>query len=178
MNSYKLQVIFQLFLVHLTETPCRVGQPWRLYKCGGSISGHQSRLHHDSMNIRMPYVLIRESYLCTSSTVEGLPSNEARILAEKCCSYPDLRDEKIRRLDFHIPSLLILNCLEQLGYRVVTSGSFVASQVKRKDEKLTKKFFNYRVFPQNLFRKNLFGHCTDLLRIYLSRILLTRNNYH
>ena len=49
---------------------------------------------------------------------------------EKCCHYPDLRDEKVRRLEFSSSSsLVILNSLEQLGYRVVTSGSFVASQV-------------------------------------------------
>ena len=48
---------------------------------------------------------------------------------EKCCSYPELRDEKTRRLEFNSSSLLILNSLEQLGYKVVTSGSFVASQV-------------------------------------------------
>ena len=77
----------------------------------------------------MPYVLVRESFLCISSTVEGLPSNEARILAEKCCTYPELKEEKQRRLDFNIPSLPILNSLEQLGYKVVSSGSFVASQV-------------------------------------------------
>jgi len=76
----------------------------------------------------MPYVLVRESFLSTACTVEGLPLNEARILGEKCCSYPELRDEKTRRLEFNSSSLLILNSLEQLGYKVVTSGSFVASQ--------------------------------------------------
>ena len=81
---------------------------------------------HDP-SLAMPYVIVRESLLCASSTVEGLPSNEARILAEKCC--PEYKEEKQRRLDFNIPSLPILNSLEQLGYRVVSSGSFVASQV-------------------------------------------------
>ena len=108
-----------------------------------------------SLGLAMPYLLVRESFLSTSCTVEGLPLNEARILGtnwtrhhqtcvelkyyllsivwppgEKCCHYPDLRDEKVRRLEFSSSSsLVILNSLEQLGYRVVTSGSFVASQV-------------------------------------------------
>ena len=42
--------------------------------------------------------------------------------------YPDSRDEKVRRLEFSTSSLNLLNSLEQMGYRVVTSGSFVASQ--------------------------------------------------
>ena len=50
---------------------------------------------------------------------------------EKCCTYPELRDEKLRRLEFSCSSLSILNSLEHMGYKVVTSGSFVASQVKK-----------------------------------------------
>ena len=43
--------------------------------------------------------------------------------------YPDLRDEKQRKLEFPTSAITILNSLEQMGYRVVTSGAFVASQV-------------------------------------------------
>ena len=42
--------------------------------------------------------------------------------------YPDARDEKQRRFEFSTSTVNILNSLEQIGYRVVTSGSFVASQ--------------------------------------------------
>ena len=33
-----------------------------------------------SLGLAMPYLLVRESFLSTSCTVEGLPLNEARIL--------------------------------------------------------------------------------------------------
>ena len=40
-----------------------------------------------------------------------------------------MRDEKHRRFEFPTSAITILNSLEQMGYRVVTSGAFVASQV-------------------------------------------------
>ena len=43
----------------------------------------------------------------------------------------DMRDDKHRRMEFSTSAVNILNSLEQMGYRVVTSGSFVASQVSR-----------------------------------------------
>ena len=127
----------------------------------------------------MPYVLVRESFLCISSTVEGLPSNEARILAEKCCTYPELREEKQRRLDFNIPSLPILNSLEQLGYKVVSSGSFVASQVillRTYGTLLIKQLF--REEPINLFKKNLFGLCTEAQKICLMLSVISSISTH
>jgi hypothetical protein len=51
------------------------------------------------------------------------------IKGERCLVYPDIRDDKQRRLEFSTSTVNILNSLEQMGYRVVTSGSFVASQV-------------------------------------------------
>ncbi|XP_023345741.1 uncharacterized protein LOC111714772 [Eurytemora carolleeae] len=76
----------------------------------------------------MPYLIVRESYMNGFCMVDGLPLNEFRILGEKCSAHPDTRDEKNRRVEFPTTSINILNCLEQMGYRVVTSGSFVAGQ--------------------------------------------------
>jgi hypothetical protein len=53
------------------------------------------------------------------------------IEGERCLVYPDMRDDKQRRLEFSTSTVNILNSLEQMGYRVITSGSFVASQVSR-----------------------------------------------
>ena len=49
-------------------------------------------------------------------------------LAERCGAYPDMREERHPRLEFNTGAINILNSLEHMGYRVVTSGSFVASQ--------------------------------------------------
>ena len=50
------------------------------------------------------------------------------IVGERCCVYPDMREERNRRLEFNTTALTILNNLEHMGYSVVTSGAFVASQ--------------------------------------------------
>lgn len=91
----------------------------------------------------MPYVLVRESFLNGCCCVEGLPLNEAKILGERCLVYPDMRDEKQRRLEFSTSTVNILNSLEQMGYRVVTSGSFVASQGKQ--QRFSQKEFIWTV---------------------------------
>ena len=54
------------------------------------------------------------------------------ITAERCQVFPDLREERHRRLEFNTSAVNILNSLEYLGYRVITSGSFVASQANNK----------------------------------------------
>lgn len=76
----------------------------------------------------MPYVLVRESFINSYCCVEGLPLNEGKILGERCGVYPDTKDEKCRKLEFSTTVINILNSLEQMGYKVVTSGAFVASQ--------------------------------------------------
>jgi len=78
----------------------------------------------------MPYVIVRESYIQTSCMVDGLPLNEIRLLSEKASSPSDMRDEKNRRVEFATPSFNLLNALEQIGYRVVTSGAFVTGTKK------------------------------------------------
>jgi len=60
--------------------------------------------------------------------VDGLPLNEFRVLGEKCSASPDMRDEKNRRMEFATNPVTILNSLENMGYKVVTSGSFVSGQ--------------------------------------------------
>jgi len=96
----------------------------------------------------MPYVLVRESYVNTCCLVEGLPLNESKFLGERCQVYPESRDEKQRRLEFPISAITILNSLEQMGYRVVTSGAFVASQVpssKGRQNRFSQKEFIWTV---------------------------------
>jgi len=78
----------------------------------------------------MPYVLCRESYIQGSCTVDGLPLNEFRVLSEKAAATPEYRDEKNRRVEFATPTFNVLNALEQMGYRVLTSGAFVTGHAK------------------------------------------------
>ena len=54
-----------------------------------------------------------------SCTVDGLPLNEFRVLAEKATSSPEYRDEKNRRVEFAVPTFNVLNALEQMGYKVI-----------------------------------------------------------
>ena len=117
----------------------------------------------------MPYLILRESYLSTSCTVDGLPLNEVRTVTEKTSCPSDLRDEKNRRVEFRFrltirlparlvtetgkaengkylhfpatragrivwlastPAYNLLNALEKIGYRVITSSSFVSGTQK------------------------------------------------
>ena len=59
--------------------------------------------------------------------VDGLPLTEFRILGEKCSTSPDMRDEKNRRMEFPTNTITVLNSLEMMGYKVVTSGAFSGS---------------------------------------------------
>ena len=68
--------------------------------------------------------------LLSSCTVDGLPLNEFRVLAEKSTSSPETRDEKNRKVEFATPTFNVLNALEQMGYKVVTSGAFVTGHNK------------------------------------------------
>ena len=78
----------------------------------------------------MPYLIVRESYINTSCLVDGLPLNEIRLITEKSSSPSDLRDERNRRVEFSTPAFNLLNALEQIGYKVVTSSSFVTGPKK------------------------------------------------
>lgn len=98
----------------------------------------------------MPYVLVRESYVQGSCTVDGLPLNEFRVLAEKATSSPEYRDEKNRRVEFVIPTFNVLNALEQMGYKVVSSGAFVTGHNK----------FSNREFIWTMHRSTSEMECT------------------
>ena len=78
----------------------------------------------------MPYLIVRESYINTSCLVDGLPYNEIRLITEKSSSPYDLRDESNRRVEFSTAAFNLLNSLEQIGYKVVTSSSFVTGPKK------------------------------------------------
>merc|ERR1711953_900859 len=78
----------------------------------------------------MPYVIVRESYINNSCLVDGLPLNEVRLITEKSCSPSQYRDERSWRLEFSTESYNILNALEQIGYKVITSSSFVTGHKK------------------------------------------------
>jgi hypothetical protein len=65
-----------------------------------------------------------------SCTVDGLPLNEIRVLVEKSTTCPETRDEKNRKVEFATPSFNLLNALEQMGYKVITSGAFVTGHKK------------------------------------------------
>ena len=58
-------------------------------------------------------------YFFYSCTVDGLPLNEFRVLAEKATASPEYRDEKSRRVEFTVPTFNVLNALEQMGYKVM-----------------------------------------------------------
>ena len=78
----------------------------------------------------MPYIILRESYIHGLCLVDGLPVSEVRLITEKSASETGLRDEKTRRVEFNTPAYNLLNVLEQMGYKVVTSSSFVTGQRK------------------------------------------------
>merc|ERR1712223_2376546 len=86
--------------------------------------------HHLTPRGTRPYLIVRESYLNNSCLVDGLPLNEVRTVTEKSSCPSDLRDEKNRRVEFSTPAYNLLNALEKIGYRVVTSSSFVSGQQK------------------------------------------------
>ena len=70
---------------------------------------------------------VRESFMSGCCLVDGLPLTEFRILGEKCSTSPDMRDEKNRRMEFPTNTITVLNSLEMMGYKVVTSGAFSGS---------------------------------------------------
>ena len=78
----------------------------------------------------MPYLIVRESYIQTGCLVDGLPLNEVWLITEKSSSPSDLRDEKNRRVEFSSPAFNLLNALEQIGYKVISSSSFVTGPKK------------------------------------------------
>jgi len=76
----------------------------------------------------MPYLIVKENYVQWWVKVEGLPHQEVRQLAEKVGEQPELLTETDRLAEFSLPSWTVLNGLEQLGYRVISSSQHVTGQ--------------------------------------------------
>lgn len=66
----------------------------------------------------MPYVFVRENAIKYWCVVQGLSHNEMRVLAEKVQDQPEVHDDKQKRAEFSLPTWLILNALEVMGFKV------------------------------------------------------------
>ena len=60
--------------------------------------------------------------------MEGLNHTEVRHLTEKIGEQPEHQTEMEKLAEFSVPSWIVLNGLEQLGYRVVSSSQYVTGQ--------------------------------------------------
>ena len=76
----------------------------------------------------MPYVFVRENAIKYWCTVQGLNHNEVRILAEKVQDQPEHHDDRAKRVEFSLPTWLVLNALELMGFKVKGSSSVTESQ--------------------------------------------------
>lgn len=79
---------------------------------------------------RMPYVFVRENAIKYWCTVQGLSHNEIRVLAEKVQDQPEHHDDRNKRAEFSLPTWVMLNALEIMGFKVVTSGPYVTGVAK------------------------------------------------
>ena len=79
---------------------------------------------------RMPYVFVRENAIKYWCTVQGLSHNEIRVLAEKVQDQPEHHDDRNKRAEFSLPTWVMLNALEVMGFKVVTSGPYVTGVAK------------------------------------------------
>jgi len=70
-------------------------------------------------------VCVRENATKWWVSVHGLNHHEVRLLSEKVSDQPETQDDREKLVEFSIPSWQILNALERLGYRVVTSSGVV-----------------------------------------------------
>ena len=76
-----------------------------------------------------------------------------------------MREERQRQLELNTSAINILNSLENMGYRVVTSGSFVASQTNNNKVSMmirilkiiSSTFFFVREANIDLFKRSLSG---------------------
>ena len=79
---------------------------------------------------RMPYVFVRENAIKYWCTVQGLNHNEVRVLAEKVQDQPEHHDDRQKKAEFSLPTWVMLNALELMGFKVVTSGAYVTGIAK------------------------------------------------
>ena len=66
----------------------------------------------------MPYVFVRENAIKYWAVVQGLSHNEMRVLAEKVQDQPEEQDDRLKRAAFSLPTWLLLNALEVMGFKV------------------------------------------------------------
>ena len=78
----------------------------------------------------MPYLLLRESHINSNCIVEGLPLNEIELISKKFSANMVQKEERNRRVELATPAFALLNALDQMGYKVVTSSSFVTGPNK------------------------------------------------
>ena len=62
--------------------------------------------------------------------LQGLTHNEVRLLAENVHDQPEHHDDRAKRAEFSLPTWLVLNALEVMGFKVVTSGPYVTGMKK------------------------------------------------
>lgn len=73
---------------------------------------------------------MRENAIKWWTSVVGLSPFEIRLLTERVSDQPESSVDRERIVEFSIPTWQVLNGLEKMGYRVVTSGSLVTGQAK------------------------------------------------
>ena len=78
----------------------------------------------------MPYVFVCENAIKYWCTVQGLNHNEVRVLAEKVQDQPEVHDDRAKRAEFSLPTWLVLNAMEMMGFKVVSSGPHITGVAK------------------------------------------------
>jgi len=89
-------------------------------------NGDHKKVQHG----RLAYITVQENAIKWWVTVNGLNHHETRLLSEKVSDQPENHDDKEKIVEFSIPSWQVLNGLERMGYRVVTSSSIITGYGK------------------------------------------------
>merc|ERR1712123_422069 len=101
-------------------------------KYENGINGLSDVNYNDHKKIagRMAYITVIENAIKWWITVQGLNHREVRLLTEKVSDQPESHDVEEKTVEYSIPSWQVLNGLEQMGYRVVTSSCMVTGYTK------------------------------------------------
>jgi len=102
----------------------------RFDHCNGGQSAEGSGTRGVLGSGRMPYIVVRENKSKWWNTVVGLNHHEVRLLSEKLSDQPESHSDKEKEVVFSVPTWQILNALERLGYKVVTSSGVVTGHGK------------------------------------------------
>merc|ERR1711892_349079 len=124
----------------LVRTASQQGEVWGLdsnniklrMKLENGVNGLRDVNHNDHKKIagRMAYITVKENAVKWWITVQGLNHREVRLLTEKVSDQPESHDVEEKTVEYSIPSWQVLNGLEQMGYRVVTSSCLVTGYTK------------------------------------------------